>query len=308
MSRTEVLLVAGTHGNEINAPWLFDQLEKSPKLINRCGLKVATVIGNPLAKEKGLRYIDRDLNRSFSSKLLSSVSTQNDYEINRARELLSLFGPDSDNPVPVVIDFHSTTSAMGTCIVVYGRRLADLAFAALIQNRLNLPIYLHEGDNSQTGFLVEKWPCGLVIEIGPVPQGVLKTEIIEQTAIAVEVCLDELSKVKFGNSIFPKEIVIHRHLKSLDFPRDSLGNIIGYLHRDIDGKDWFPIKKGHNLFSTFNGTEMKFIDPDLPEDLIPVFINESAYLEKGIAMSLTTKECWDFKKIWSERLISLIKK
>ncbi len=308
MLQTEILLVAGTHGNETNAPWLFDELAKSPKILNRCGLTVSTVIGNPLARAKGIRYIDRDLNRSFSSKLLSSVSSQNDYEINRARELINLFGHGSKNPVPVVLDFHSTTSAMGSCIVVYGRRSPDLALAGLIQNRLNLPIYLHEGDNSQTGFLVEKWPCGLVIEIGPVPQGILRQEIIKQNMIVLEVCFNELAKVKSGESIFPKTIVVHKHLKSLDFPRDSSGKINAYLHQDIDCKDWFPIKKGHNLFNNFNGSQLQLSDDDLPDDLVPVFINESAYLEKGIAMSLTTKEKWAFKKNWAQSLISLMTK
>ena len=35
----QVLLVAGTHGNEINGIWLFEQWEKSPFLINTNGIK-----------------------------------------------------------------------------------------------------------------------------------------------------------------------------------------------------------------------------------------------------------------------------
>ena len=55
MSNLQVLLVAGTHGNEINAPWVFDQWKQNQDLIDSCGLKVVSVIGNPLAFEKRLK-------------------------------------------------------------------------------------------------------------------------------------------------------------------------------------------------------------------------------------------------------------
>ena len=47
-------------------------------------------------------------------------------------------------------------------------------------------------------------------------------------------------------------------------------------------------------------------DKELPETVIPVFINEAAYIEKGIAMSLTVKEQLIFQKSWAQDLINLI--
>ena len=67
---------------------------------------------------------------------------------------------------------------MGTSIVMYGRRFKDFCLAALLQNKFGLPIYLHEKDKAQTGFLVEAWPCGLVIEIGAVAQNFYDLNII----------------------------------------------------------------------------------------------------------------------------------
>ena len=64
----QVLLVAGTHGNEINGIWLFDEWNKSPFLINTHGIKTCQVIGNPEAKKAGKRYIHQDLNRSFQEE------------------------------------------------------------------------------------------------------------------------------------------------------------------------------------------------------------------------------------------------
>ena len=69
MSGVQVLLVAGTHGNEINAPWLFDQWENNLDFEKISGIKLYRVIGNPLAGKACSRYLDRDLNRSFSPEL-----------------------------------------------------------------------------------------------------------------------------------------------------------------------------------------------------------------------------------------------
>ena len=109
---------------------------------------------------------------------------------------------------------------MGNCLVVYGRRPADLALAAGIQARLGLPIYLHEADATQTGFLVEHWPAGLVIEVGPVPQGV-QARICRQTQLALEAAGDTLAAAAAGRLRLPQGLVVHLHLGSLDVPRRS---------------------------------------------------------------------------------------
>ena len=49
MVRPRVLVVAGTHGNEINGPWLLDQWRRHPALIDSKGLEVQLAIGNPAA-------------------------------------------------------------------------------------------------------------------------------------------------------------------------------------------------------------------------------------------------------------------
>ena len=298
----QVLLVAGTHGNEINGIWLFEQWEKSPFLINTHGIKTYKVIGNPEAKKAGKRYINNDLNRSFLTESLSSINASNLEEI-RANQLVKLYGISGENPCQIALDFHTTTASMGSCLVVYGRREADLALAALIQKKLGLPIYLHESDKKQTGFLVESWPCGLVVEIGPIGQGLLSSKIISQTKLILENLLEQIREVKNLNLYFPEQLIIHRHIKSLDFPRDEEGHIDGYVHPLRQSKDWQPLKKNDELFYRLNGETIKFEEE---ETYIPVFINEAAYMEKNIAMSLTTRELWDFKQEWKQSLIDLI--
>ena len=74
MSGLQVLLVAGTHGNEINASWLMDQWDQNSDLLNTKGVKVVRVIGNPAARRLCQRYLDRDLNRSFCPALLAATA------------------------------------------------------------------------------------------------------------------------------------------------------------------------------------------------------------------------------------------
>lgn len=216
-----VLVVAGTHGNELNAPWMLEAWRNHPGLLDDAGLKLELVIGNPDARAVCRRYLERDLNRSFSPALLENPAHQ-EREVARARHLLERHGPRGQTPCLVAIDLHSTTAAMGNCLVVYGRRKADLALAAGLQGALGLPIYLHEGDSAQTGYLVERWPCGLVVEVGPVPQGVLSAPIGHQTHLALETSLTVLAAARRGDLRLPPHLVVHAHLGSIDLPRRGM--------------------------------------------------------------------------------------
>ena len=111
MSAIQVLLVAGTHGNEINPIWLFEQWEKLSILINTYGIETHKVIGNPMAYKAGKRYINNDLNRSFIKESFlkdnhqASVSVdpikKNVYFITTAGEVYSL------NYKKYVLDLHT---------------------------------------------------------------------------------------------------------------------------------------------------------------------------------------------------------
>lgn len=301
MSGVQVLLVAGTHGNELNAPWLFAEWSEKEDLVKDSGITLSRVIGNPAALASCKRYIDQDLNRSFTADFMKS-NTSEIKEVIRAKELFSIYGPSGIKPCQIVIDFHSTTASMGTCLVIYGRRPKDLALASLIQNRLGIPIYLHECDQFQKGFLAEYWPCGLVIEIGPVSQGVLDQRIIKQTKLSLEICLEEISKFNSDESVFPEQVIIYRHLKNIDFPRDIKGRPKYFIHKDIQNKDWLPINFRDPLFQNLEG---EILFNELKNTVYPVFINEAAYMEKNIAMALTEREILNFDLSWEEELKDL---
>jgi aspartoacylase len=302
----KVMVVGGTHGNERNAPWLLEFWRSRPQDLASQGLGLALVLGNPGAHAANRRYLERDLNRSFHPALWDGASSGQD-ELVRARELVDQFGPAGLEPCSVVLDLHSTTSSMGNCLVVYGRRPADLALAAGIQGQLGLPIYLHEADGAQTGFLVERWPCGLVIEVGPVPQGVLQSQICRQSQLAVEAALAVLADAADGVLRLPKQLVVHRHLASVDLPRHGDGSPAGCIHPLRQGRDWHPMGPGEALFIDAGGQTLAYGPPaGLEHEVVwPVFINEAAYGEKGIALSLTRREGWPLEASWGEELAAL---
>jgi aspartoacylase len=304
-----ILVVGGTHGNERHAPWLLEQWRADPSSLTDHGFALELVVGNPAALAAGRRYIDRDLNRSFDPVLLADPQQQS-LEVLRARALLQRHGPDGVAPALLALDLHSTTASMGNSLVVYGRRPCDLALAAGLQQRLGLPVYLHEADAAQSGFLVECWPCGVVIEVGPVPQGVLRAAICQQTQRALEAALAVLAAAAAGDLRLPPQLVVHRHLGSVDLPRRDDGSPAVLLHPNLEGADWRPLRSSDPVFIDRTGSPVPLgaaLPPHLPaqETYWPVFINEAAYGEKGIAFSLTTKESWPVQQPWLQDLVSL---
>jgi len=304
MTASDVLLVAATHGNELNAAWLIEQWQQQPDLLKDHGLALHRVIGNPEARAANRRYIDRDLNRSFQPERLADASDQA-LETVRARALIEGFGPQGQQPCRVAIDLHSTTAAMGSCLVLYGRRPTDLALASMVQSKLGLPVYLHEADAAQTGFLVERWPCGVVIEVGPVPQSLLDARIVQRTRLAIEACLEALAQTRDGSARTPRQLVVHRHLCSRDLPRHHDGQPTALVHPHVLERNWSPSAATVSLFQTAAGHELPAAVP--VDASAAVFINEAAYAEKGIALSLTAREVWPVEPTWQPALEQLMR-
>ena len=297
MTLKKILIVSGTHGNEINPIWAVNQFSNQKNILNN-DIEYKFILGNPLAYEKNSRYIDTDLNRSF---IKGNNLDHSNYEFNRANFLVEKFGFNGSDPCEIAIDLHTTTSNMGTSIVMYGRRRKDFCLAALLQHKFGLPIYLHEKDEKQTGFLVEAWPCGLVIEIGSVAQNFYDPKIINRFLIILSSLRNEINKLKNNLIKLPKELIVFVHLGSIDYPREKNGNINGLIHPERVNKDWKPIKRGDPLFLDIQGNTMIYEGEEI---IWPVFIGEVAYKEKNIAMSYTRKEVICFSNDWSEEFLS----
>jgi aspartoacylase len=298
MTVQRILIVSGTHGNEINPIWAVKQFNRVENSLNH-GIEYEYIIGNPVAYEKGCRYIDDDLNRSFKEIKNRNQDNNSAYEINRANYLVDQFGIHGSKPCQIAIDLHTTTANMGTSIVMYGRRFKDFCLAALLQNKFGLPIYLHEKDKAQTGFLVEAWPCGLVIEIGAVAQNFYDPKIIDRFSLIIGSLREEIDKLKNKLIELPRELVVYVHQGSIDYPRDEKGDIDGIIHPERLSQDWKMIKKGDPLFLDNQGIIHKYERDQL---IWPVFIGEVAYKEKKNCYELHKKRSDLFQKTMGSRV------
>ena len=298
MTDKKILIVSGTHGNELNPVWA---VKKFRNLISTSpqSKSFEFTLGNPKALEEGLRYIDIDLNRSFN--ISKNSSNQNFYEINRSEYLINEYGFQGPKSCPIVIDLHTTTSCMGTSIVMYGRRQKDFCLAAILQAKFGLPVYLHEKDINQTGFLVEAWPCGLVIEIGPVAQNHYDSEITERFLIILDFLGHLINNLENNRINLPSEIYLYVHQKSIDYLRDDNHEINALIHPLMINNDWRMIEEGDPLFLDKNNETIIYTGE---EKIYPLFIGEAAYREKNIAMSFTKKEILKCDKSWISSLLS----
>ena len=146
-----------------------------------------------------------------------------------------------------------------------------------------------------------------MIEVGAVPQGVIRAEIVEQTRLALEETLAVLAAARGGALRLPGTLVVHRHLRSLDLPRAADGTVVGIVHPRLQDRDWHPLQPGDPLFLRRDGRidRCDALIADLPGPVCPVFINEAAYREKGIALSLTCRERWPCEPEWRQALLAL---
>lgn len=304
-NRGRLLLVGGTHGNERTAPWIFQCWKAQPGLL-ASPLPITTCIGNPEAYGANLRYMDRDLNRCFTEALLRDQGCTL-REVIRARDLVNTYGSSGKDPHGVVLDMHTTTATMGSSVVAIGERPADLALAALMHQAIGMPFYLfqiNENHPEECGFLVRRWPCGLVLEVGPVAQGIVDVQTVQTTTACLEGFLEVLGDCLAGKAKLPETMVAHRHLGSLDWPRDGNGRRIACLHPDRPQWDWIGLYPGDPLFLMETGETVTYQGE---EPVWPVFCNEASYEEKGIALSLTRQETMTPPTDGLEALLSLLR-
>lgn len=282
-----VLIVGGTHGNEFTGAYLIKKFEQFPEQIHRSSFQTLTLFANPQAFTAGRRYINKDLNRCFLRQNLED-STLSGYEDLLAQEIDHLFGQNGKNPVDFILDLHSTTANMGLTIIVDNDNPFNLQLAAYL-SYVNPSVKVYSSANSGRGdnSLRSLGRFGICIEVGSVPQGVLNADFFLKTEAIIHTVLDYFELYNQGKvPLFSNTLILYKYIEAIDYPRNKDGEIQAMIHPQLQFKDYEPLNPGDPMFLTFDG---QIIPYEANSTTYPVFINEAAYYEKGIAMCLTQK-------------------
>ncbi|HEY9644718.1 MAG TPA: aspartoacylase [Chroococcidiopsis sp.] len=282
-----VVIVGGTHGNEMTGIYLARKFAQHHDLIQRSGFSTQVLLGNPKAIAARVRYIDQDLNRSFEYERLQNSQLAS-YEDLRAKQIDQMIGPSSNTPVDVIVDLHSTTANMGLTLMIDQEDRFSLQLADHIQ-RIHTDVNVYSTVNSgrSRDSLRSLAKFGFCVEVGPVAQGVLNAELFVKTETLVCTILDYLEQYNHNKiSSLHGSFILHRYLGTIDYPKDGAGELQAMIHPQLQGKDYEPLRPGNPMFLKFSGETIPYSGDST---IYPVFINEAAYCEKGIAMCLMQK-------------------
>ena len=303
MSLIDSIVVAGgTHGNERTGVHLVKKWMENPGCYDMLckSARVEIVLANPEAVRLNRRYRDFDLNRTFSQTCLDASVEPQQYEFRRARELNRIYGPKGpDTKTDLILDVHNTGSNMGLCLILSTRDPFTMkASAVLTQEFDNVWIYYQPEERSASPYFGTVAKADVCIEIGPQQHGTLDAEIFEDGERLVKRYMELAEEWNRGElqTRPPIPVKVYTQLRDVGYPKPQGGGPIqAMIHPNLKGRDYKELKKGDPLFRTFDGKDILYEgEADGRESVWPIFINEPAYYEKDIAMSLTvmTEETW----------------
>jgi aspartoacylase len=282
-----VAIVGGTHGNELTGAYLVKKFAQSPAAIQRSSFESLTLLANPKAFAARKRYIDRDLNRCFSSQDLGNPALSS-YEDSQAKAIDRLLGPKGNPKVDAIVDLHSTTANMGLTTILTSDRPFNLHLAAYLSTlHPQLKVFSWPQFGPDSPLLRSICELGCTIEVGPIAQGVLDARLFQQTEQLVRAILDYVDAYNQGQTLpLPPNLTLYQCVDLVDFPRTEEGELQATIHPQLLFKDYEPLNPGDPMFLTFDGRAIAYQGKST---VYPAFINEAAYYEKGIALCLTEK-------------------
>ncbi|OBU17548.1 aspartoacylase [Photobacterium aquimaris] len=282
-----VAVVGGTHGNEFSGIYLLRKWQQSAALA-RDSFSVETVFANPKAHNDNKRYVDHDLNRQFSLADLANNELAS-YEQSRAKAINQQIGPKGDAKVDFIIDLHNTTSNMGPSLILLQSDRFNRQLGAYVKMHMPNAVIVLEDHTSveQHHFLSSIAPQGVIVEIGPQPQSVIRQDVLDWMNEMTKHILDFVHLYNTDEllPLIPSYEAFRYH-ETLSLPLDEQGQRIGMVHRSVQDNDFEPLHSGDPIFTLFDGSEI-FWKGDY--EAFPHFINEAAYYDNNLAMSLAKK-------------------
>ncbi|TQV81410.1 aspartoacylase [Aliikangiella coralliicola] len=296
-----VAVVGGTHGNELTGIFTVKHWQKNQLFLQYPEFQIEFLLANQAAIKDNKRYLEHDLNRCFKQSDLQDSDKKNREQV-LAKQINQQLGPKGDSRVDFIVDLHTSTAKMQTNIVLITMDEFHLKLAAYLKSELPDVVITSETQlMDDHHFLCSIAPKGIVIEVGPTPQGSLDGIIFEKTNLALRKTLEFVNLYNQGTlPELGEELEVMSYFSKLYFPTDSAEEICATVHPELIGNDYSKISAGTPIFKDFFGEDILYEGADAHV----AFVNEAAYYDQKIAMclcnplsySLTTLQPLDSEK------------
>lgn len=224
-----VCILGGTHGNELSGVYLVKHYQKNPDVFMRPTFETKACISNPKAVEVNRRYIDVDLNRSFTPEnYAAKLTVDTPYEVKRVQELKAMFNDGGEiGRCDLVLDLHNTTANTRVCLIHKQLDPFTMQLMHYVSNQLPAEmcycLYFEAGMKYPDSRTLA--PYGIGIEVGPQPQGVLRADICNLQGETLKHCLDFVESFNTGSVFAETSFHTYELLERVPFPRDEEGAI-----------------------------------------------------------------------------------
>ncbi|OAN11497.1 aspartoacylase [Photobacterium jeanii] len=283
-----VAIVGGTHGNEYSGIYLLRHWDKQPEIVSRSSFSTQTVFANAKAHDENKRYLDADLNRQFGMDDLNNYELRG-YEQCLAKSLNQQLGPKGNAKTDFIIDLHNTTSNMGPSLILLQADEFNRKMGAYVKDKMSDAVVVFEDHATveEHYFVSSISKQGVIVEIGPQPQSVIRQDILDWMAEMTKHILDyiELHNTQALPDL-SSSYEAFKYTETLSLPLDEKGERAGMVHKAVQDADFSPLKDGDPIFTLFNGEEVYWQGDYIA---YPHFINEAAYYDNNLAMSLAEK-------------------
>lgn len=284
----KVAIVGGTHGNEFSGIYLLKKWRQNPAKIQRDSFEIQTVFANPQAFEANKRYLDCDMNRQFGLDDLKNPELAN-YEQSRAKAINAQLGPKGGAQSDFIIDLHNTTSNMGPSLILLKSDAFNRQMAAYVKSNMPDAVIVLEDqiEMVEHTFLCSIAEQGVIVEVGPQPQSVVRQDVLDWMEAMTGHILDFVDLYNRDEvPELPSSFEAYKYHETLKLPEDENGERIGMVHKNVQDADFKPLRNGDPIYTLFDGTEVCW---DGDYEAYPHFINEAAYYDNNLAMSLAKK-------------------
>jgi len=282
-----VLILAGTHGNELSGIYIDKLIRDNLYNVQRSTFASSSKLVNLKAIECATRYIETDLNREFSREENDEITNSHEKILSQKFIAENVRRDDQGNN-QLLIDLHNTTSNMGATLILLSNDPFYKKMGAYVKHQMPEANILFEDEKSweEQAYLCTAAKHGVMIEVGAQAHGSLqhKTLILMQKMLSA--ILDYIEQYNLNILGSLKNYDAFYFTKEVAIPIDHDGLRSAMVHPAICGKDFQVVKQGEPLLITLQGEEITRV---YTPETYPHFINESAYCKKHIAMALADK-------------------